>query len=485
MTKYSPKTKPFPHQARGTIRAVRHRNYALYMEPRLGKSKAALDYVGILALKGEARRVLILAPRIALDVWERELRKHFPYYYEAEDFNEVWASTNDEFLPGQEVVRFFLAGREETFRATRVERKTRRGTPKTELIRSKQDELERWNPDVVIFDESHQYKRPGGRGAQDGWRLVRHLRVKRGDGQPFVLLLSGTPNPKGWRDLFAQFRIMDEKIFGTSVGRFDERYVVYGKGRRRFTILYYKHEDRILKKVRRHSYSVSAEEANLQGVRQWNPIEVEIPQSVMEKYLELADELVTEFDGELVTAKNAGVLRIRLLQLCGGFLSGGKQVHGAKVQAARDWLGLLYAQGEPFVVGARFLPEVHKLAESVPHGCRVEVVEGATRKHRDMAIKDFVRGRRDGLIFQIQSGTAAIDLSRAAELVYYSLPDGWVDFKQFGDRVMGPHQTRPVRYTPILTKGTLERSVIRALQQKEDWHAQLMRSPERFLRGLI
>jgi hypothetical protein len=33
--RYKPKTKPFPHQGRATLRAAKARNYALFMEPRL------------------------------------------------------------------------------------------------------------------------------------------------------------------------------------------------------------------------------------------------------------------------------------------------------------------------------------------------------------------------------------------------------------------------------------------------------------------
>jgi hypothetical protein len=475
--RYRPKTKPFKHQARATLAAARARNFGIFMEPRLGKSKAALDYVGILALKGECQRVLILAPRIALNVWEHELQKHYPFGAHIETFDEEWwirrhISWTDKSINTQ----FFLAGREETFRAVRVKKK---------LVRKKQDELERWDPDVVILDESHQYKRPGGRGAQDAWRLVRRLRVHRDDGRPYVLLLSGTPNPKGWRDLFSQFRIMDESVFGTAAGAFDRRHVVYGHGKRRFTILMYRNEKTILKKVRRHSISVSAEEAGLQGVRHWNPINVSLPARAMTAYLEMAEHFVTEVEDGIITAKNAGVMRLRLLQITGGFTTEGTMVHRAKLDAVRDWCLLLSEQDEPYIVGCRFTPEVLAVAEALSKFSRLEVVHGATRKSRDLAIKDFDRGRLDALVFQVDAGSAAIDLSRAAEMVLYSFPDGWVSFKQFTDRLGGPNQKRPMRFTPILARGTLDRAVIRGLIRKENWHNELMNSPSRFLRGLI
>ena len=122
LLKYKPKTKPFKHQARATIRAVKARNYAIFFEPRLGKSKAALDYAGILALAGHIQRVLILGPRITLEVWERQLEQHYPFPYYAETFDEYWDSGQDYMgttlkFPNGVVIdmpQFFLAGREET-----------------------------------------------------------------------------------------------------------------------------------------------------------------------------------------------------------------------------------------------------------------------------------------------------------------------------------------------------------------------------------
>lgn len=469
--KYKPKTKPFKHQGRATLAACRARNYAVFAEPRLGKTKIALDYVAILALKHECQRVLILSPRIAVSVWLSELHKHFPLAYMVESY-DWWVPPRGNKPPQ---VNFWIAGREETWRAVR----TNRG----KLLRPKQAIIERWEPDVIILDESHQYQRPGGRGAQDAWRMVRRLRAKSRQGRPFVLLLSGTPNPRGWRSLFSQFRIMDESVFGTSVADFDEEHVIYGHGKRQYTVVGYRGEATLLKKIRRHSISISAEEAGLAGEKFWNTIDVELPTRAREAYEQMVDEFIAEVDGTVITAKNAGVLRLRLLQITGGFTTEGHALHRAKLEAVVDWLRLLGEQGEPWIVGARFIPEVDAIAAALPRDVRVGVVKGATRKTRDESVARFQRGGYDGLVFQVQAGSAAIELARAAEVVFYSFPDGWVDFKQFSDRVLGPNQKRPVRYTAILARNTLDRRVIETLQRKETWHNTLMDSPD--LRGFL
>lgn len=449
----------------------------MFFEPRLGKSKVALDYAAILALKGECRRILILAPSIALDVWASELHKHFPYWYHAETFEEEWYGiTKDRPTFQWGHPHFFLAGREETFRAVRAA---------TNLKRPKQEELERWDPDAIIIDESHQYKRPGGRAAQDAWRLVRRLRKKRGDGRPYVVLLTGTPNPKGWRDLFAQFRIMDESLFGTNAGSFDEDHVVRGTGRRKWTILRYNQLPKLQRIVNHHSITCTARQAGLEGKLFWQVLPVTLPSKVKDLYDELAEEYIVETEHGVVDAANQGVLRLRLLQVTSGFLTGGEQIHDTKMAALRAYADNLRDQRESVVVYCRFTAEVDAAVEVLEGvGYEVDVLDGRTkRRDRGGVISGFQRGRTDGLVVQHQAGSLAIELTAAAEAIFPTLPDDWVAFWQCLNRLRGPNQKRPVRITAISAKSTVDRRVLRGLIKKEDWHGDLMKDPHRFLRG--
>jgi SNF2 family DNA or RNA helicase len=474
--KYLAKTKPFKHQAKATLRAVRHRNYAVFFEPRLGKTKVALDYSGILALKGECRRVLILAPSIALDVWASELHKHFPYWYYAETFEEEWHSATTIFAGDPPEVRFFLAGREETFRAVRAS---------TNLRRPKQRILEKWDPDVVVIDESHQYKRPGGRAAQDAWRLVRRMRKKRRDGRPYVLLLTGTPNPKGWRDLFAQFRIMDESLLGTNAGSFDEEFVVRGTGRRQWQILRYNHLGRLKKIVRQNSITCTARQAGLEGKLFWQILPVKLPQRVMDLYEELAEEYIVETEHGVVDAANQGVLRLRLLQLTSGFLTGGEQIHDGKIAVLRAYAEGLRDQDEDVVVSCRFTAEVDSARDVLERlGFHTQVLDGRTKRGDRRHVLDTFQSSSRGpqaLVMQHQAGSLSIELVRAAEVVYLTLPDDWVAFWQVLNRLRGPNQKRPVRVSAIIARNTVDRRVLYGLRRKEDWHGDLMRDPHRFL----
>jgi len=472
--KYQPKTKPFPHQSRATIAAVRHRNYAVFFEPRLGKTKVALDYCGIMAMRETMPaplRVLVLFPAIARETWEREIRKHYPFACQIEDFNDYWFQEGDQLG----ATEFFLASREETM-------VMRKGD------RPKQEEVEAWRPDVVVIDESHEYKRPGSRGAQDAWRMIRRLRKRRAPtGLPYVVLLSGTPSPKGWRDLFAQFRILDDTIFGTNVADFDEKHVVYSPYQS-WRIVKFRRERELMRKVRDHSMACSAEEAGLANEQFFQTLRVDLPEKVKRMYLELAMEFVTEWEEGIISAKNAGVKRLRLLQLVGGFTTDGQQVHGAKVAILKAYLKVLLEQGESVVVYARFTPEVGAATEAAKNvGFRTFRVDGTVaREDRRRGINSIASrpSKPTAVVFQYQAGSRALELVGAAETIFYGPSDSWVDYWGALKRTQGPNQHRPCRYTHLIAPGTVDVRAIRGLQQKEDWHQRLMENPRRWLLGI-
>jgi len=460
------------------LKAVRQRNLAVFFEPRLGKTKVALDWAAILAMKGEVHKVCVFAPSIALDVWQRQLHLHYPLSYTVEDFDYLYPPVVRNGNHAQ--TAFFLAGREETFRATR---------PHVNLERPKQRAIEEWRPDAIVIDESHQYKRPGSRGAQDAWRLVRRLRKHSGgSGRPYVLLLTGTPDPKGWRDLFAQFRIMDESLLGTNAGSFDEDYVVRGTGRRKWVILRYQNLRTLRRVVDKNSITCTAKQAGLEGKLFWQTIPVHLPRKARDLYDELAENYIVETDSGTIDAANQGVLRLRLVQLTSGFTTGGGQIHEAKVGRFKAYAEQLRDQDECLVVCCRFTAEIDRYRE-VLRALRynVGVLDGRTRRRdRGDVVETFQTGKGiQALVVQHQAGSLAIELTRAAEVVFPTLPDDWVAFWQCLNRLRGPNQPRPVRVTALLASGTVDPRILRGLRRKEDWHYDLMKSPERFLRGNV
>jgi SNF2 family DNA or RNA helicase len=471
------RTRPYPHQVEAMRHALAHGNHAFFFEPRLGKTKAALDTAAVLHHRGEVERVAVIAPLIALDVWVSQIEEHCAVPARVKILGEPIISIRLDNRHLQDGLKIFLVN---------YDKFSRRGIDevyRNEYLR----QLERWDPDLIVLDESHRCKRAGAVRSQALWRMVSRQRKRKGDARPYVFLLSGTPNPKGYIDLFAQFRILEEGVFGTNKASFEERYCEYGVGRRRYTIIRYRRVKEILRKVDEHSTIVTSKQAGLAGKQIFNPISVRLPAKVRRAYDRLAEEFITEIQGQTITAKNFGVRRMRLLQLTGGFTTDGKQLHDAKLKATADYLADLREQEQHVVVYARYLPEVAALTTLCYRlGYHTDTIRGGVpRRIRTEAIAAFQQVRTpSALVFQSEAGSLAIELTAAAEVFFYSLPDGWETFYQCLERVRGPKQKRPVRYTFLIAKGTVDHSVLQTLRRKRDMHADLMKNPRDFLYGL-
>jgi SNF2 family DNA or RNA helicase len=488
MKKLKFKTKPYPHQLKATKRAVKQGSHAFFFEPRLGKTKAALDAMAIQHFRGEVERVVVIAPLIALDVWVSQIWQHlavparvkvigepiqwfYPYHTRHKRTDRLDRRDADRRL------KIFLVN---------YDKFSRRGAD--EAYRNDHlTKVERWSPDLIVLDESHRCKSAGAVRSQALWRMVRRLRNGREGGRPYVYLLSGTPNPKGYIDLFSQFRILDDEVFGTNKADYEDRYCEYGVGRRRYTILNYKRKKEILRKVSKYASIESAEGTGLANKQLFNPIHITLPGKVRVAYEQLAEEFLTEVKGQTMDAPNAGVRRMRLLQLTGGFTTDGTEIHRTKVDAAKDFLRDLYEQGESVVVYSRFIPEVHALtAVCEGLGFHTHTIHGGVkRRARTEAIEVFQARQSVGaLVFQADAGSLAIELTAAAEELFFSLPDSWETFYQCLKRVQGPTQRRPVRYTFLMARGTVDLSVLNALRRKRDMHGEMMKQPRGFLYGL-
>jgi SNF2 family DNA or RNA helicase len=77
--------------------------------------------------------------------------------------------------------------------------------------------------DLVVADESHKLKRPGGKGSLYFKRLRGRARHR--------LALTGTPMPHSPLDVYAQFRFLDASVFGPSFNAFKQKYAVMGASR--------------------------------------------------------------------------------------------------------------------------------------------------------------------------------------------------------------------------------------------------------------
>jgi SNF2 family DNA or RNA helicase len=445
------------------------------MDPGTGKTKAMLDAIGMLAMAGKVKRVFVVCPIAALAVWEDQVEEHYPLSAATKNRLENHILYNG----GPPVATVFWLMNYEMFRY-RSREKGKWVYPYVRMV-------ELWEPDVVVLDESHRAKRAGSVTAQSLWRSVQRMRKRK---LVRTYLLTGTPNPKGYIDLFSQFRVLDPSLFGTAKADFEERYCQYGQTPyTKFKIIRYLDLPDLKRKIYQNSFVASEDVLDLPP-RLFQNVRVTLPQSAREHYddmvMDYITTLETEKGGEDIEAPNAAVVRLRLQQITGGFSTEGTPIHDAKLSALRDLLFDLHEQSEPAVVYARFLPEVRAIYEVASDlGYHSTAISGQVgERDRARAVRQFQRGSKLAcLVFQVQTGSLAITLTEANEVVFYSLPDGWDTYYQCFKRVHRAGQSRAVRIRHLVCPGTVDVSQLQSLRDKSDWQAELMQNPRGYLWG--
>ena len=79
MKKYRFKTEPFDHQRQALTDSWAAEYYALFMEMGTGKSKVAIDTIGILHMMEKINAAFIVAPKGVYDNWVKgEIPTHLP-----------------------------------------------------------------------------------------------------------------------------------------------------------------------------------------------------------------------------------------------------------------------------------------------------------------------------------------------------------------------------------------------------------------------
>ncbi len=407
----------------------------LNMDMGTGKSAVAIRYL-------EARscaRVIILCPKSVAQVWPGQFEQHqtHPHAVHVLDSGTIAERTKQlQQITGPAVVVVnydilpFAIG---------------------PAIKAAQ-----W--DAVVMDESHKIKAAAGK--------ISRFCSQLSDRIPNRLALTGTVMPHSPLDVYAQFRAIDKRIFGTSNTLFKARYAVFG-GYERKQVIAYQNMDDLHQRMALVTYRCKA--SDVLTLPPFVDVEryCELPPEARRVYQDMAKHMIAEIDAGEITASNALVKLLRLAQIASGFVED-HELHGAKAALLAEVLDDIApdfdGQREPVIAFARFhhdLNTIRAVAEAA--GYTVGELSG---RRSDLAA--FQAGACDLLAVQLQSGGVGIDLTRARYCIYYSHDWSLGNYDQSRARVHRPGQERPVTYVHLTTRGTVDEQVLKALQAKRD-----------------
>lgn len=491
--KYRWKTTPYVHQVAAVKKLISNGfGGALLMAPRTGKTKTLIDYGSILHQAGKVNRILIFCPVSVIGVWEAEIKNHCPFPSRV----TVWdrQGRKEASLPrlGDNVLDWVILNYDALSTPGKVIRqdeygakiRSRRRGGRYEIKRA----LERWQPQLIVLDESHRIKSPRAKKSS----MLHTL----GPIADYRVIMTGTVVTKKKRifDIYSQWKFLNPHRFADmTFGDFKSHFGVWVQQDGWSRWIKNRNEDDLHALIHQDAYAISREEC-FDLPKRTDQI---IPITLMESgpaYDQMAEEMVARIHtGEITEASIKLVQTLRLRQITSGIVKTeptadhpeGRLVRlgHEKLEAMREILSDLFEADEKVVVGAHFVGDIqaiHQMCQELKVKSFV-LRGGVPRKQRDEDIESF--RKMDGpacFIAQPQAASLGIDLRTASILIWFSLTPSYVDFTQFEDRIA--LSDKPTTFMYLIAQGTVDELLYQTLEQDGDIAKAIMKSPERILR---
>lgn len=468
--KYKFKRKPRPYQLRALQKALQLGSLAVWFDPGLGKTKVAIDFTAIKIAKGEATKAVVVCPLSAIGVWEDEFPQDCP----------------DEYLPTVIPVVGDMDDRIKILTGAQAGDRTRPQVLVINYDSLRNDTimslLKTFAPQILIVDEMHYTKNHTAQRS----RRVRELRKLVNH----CLGLTGTPIPKNPLDLFGQFLIINEDIFGGDRG-------AYKRFRNRYAVMNYRFPskvdkwlniDELARKI--HAWAYRAKDTECENLPEL--IVQDIPVYFSDKskkiYNQMAEEMIAEIsETERITASMAAIKVMKLQQITGGFImrkdeyldetTGQVKVNNITFPVGTEKLDVCmdlinrYVEHHKIIIGCRFVWEINQISERLTKaGIKHAIIRGGvsaderTRIKREYQEDSSLRV----IIFQISAATA-MTLTAGNIGILYSSTQKWDDYWQWLKRLHRDGQTKPVYILRLIVKGSIDKQIVQSIHEKKDF----------------
>lgn len=430
------KYNPHNYQSFAAEFILEHPVCCLMLDMGLGKTVVTLSALWELALDYfDIGKVLVIAPkRVATDTWPRELSK--------------W-----EHLTG--LTASLVVG-------NRQQREEALDRPAFLYIINRENicwlvENHRWDFDTVVIDELSSFKS----NRTERFKAMKKVRplVHR------VIGLTGTPAPNSLLDLWPEMYLLD---MGQRLGRFitgyRERFFTPDKRNREIVYSYKPREgaeNAIYSLISDICISMKAVDYLDMPERIDNRIEVVMSVKEKKLYDDFCRDMVVQIGDEELDAVNAGVLSGKLLQMANGAVYSDDHkvlpIHSRKLDALEDLVEA--ANGKPLLVAYWYKHDLARIRERFPEARCIDTSKD---------ISDWNTGKVPLALIHPASAGHGLNLQEGGcTIVWYGLTWSLELYQQLNARLWRQGQKHTVVIHHIITRGTHDEDVMKALENKD------------------
>lgn len=451
-------TKPYRHQKVALLYALKKGSAGFLMKPGCGKTKPSIDYIGCRHIMGQADRILVVAPKTVLGVWEDEIQTHLPPSIER-TVVRLEGSTRVKKLDKYKNTKgliIYLISYDSAWRTSKP------------LLKMK--------PDMVICDESHYLANPNSKRSKFAHKIRKQAKWR--------LILTGTFLPNGVLGAYSQIVFVNPDAFnGIKYGQYKDRFGIWYRPKGEYYKIFKrpKRTKELNKIVAKNCVIVNKEEALDLPEQRDVIVPVDMSPKGWKHYRQMKKDKLIRFKQGKARANIILTELLHFQQITGGFIrvDTGKFdhndkpiredvfLHADKLKAVSELIDIHREHGEKVIIFCQYIWEYDRIAELLAKKkVSFAGIKGAV-KNRDEIRRDFQKGKYEVLIAQIATGGIGITLTAANIVIFYSRNQRLDHYEQARDRVHRPGQERDVTYYHLVVKGTIDEAIMKSHLEKQ------------------
>ena len=446
------KYEPHNYQQFATDFILEHPISCLMLDMGLGKTVITLTALWQLALDSfDVSRILVIAPkRVAEDTWPKELSKW--EHLSGLDATLVMGTQAEREAALHQQTFLYIINRENV----------------SWLVANHP-----WDFDMVVIDELSSFKSNQAQRFK-AMKRVRPL-VSR------IVGLTGTPAPNSLLDLWPEMYLMDMgRRLGRFIGGFRDRFFTPDK-RNREIIYSYKPregaEEAIYGLISDICISMKAVDYLDMPELIMNRVEVSMDSREQKIYDDFQRDMVVSLQGEELDAVNAAALSGKLTQMANGAVYGENRkvlhIHDRKLDALEDLMEA--ANGKPLLVAYWYEHDLQRIKARFKNARCIDTIQD---------IDDWNAGKIPLALIHPASAGHGLNLQEGGcTIVWFGLTWSLELYQQLNARLWRQGQKHTVVIHHIVTKGTHDEDVLRALDNKDTQQSALIDAVRARLEG--
>lgn len=408
--------------------------FALFMEQGTGKTVPSLCRIRDLLRSGSISEALVVAPKSALGAWERDI--------------ELFGAVDQAILKASVTLINYD--------------KVWRGGDKSPYNKKY---------GCIVLDEAHLIKNRSSQRSKFLLKLACQA--------DYRYILTGTPIGNGQlENIWSLYCFLDpylergrvcSRIFGGSYQKFQDRYCILNMYHKPSSYIHVKELQEI---INAHSYRVK--KVDCLDLPEKLPDEViKVDQTEPRLYKKLATEsAILEYE---ILAENPLSRLVKLRQLCSGHIKTEDQL----IEVGTNKLLILqeiiegYPEDKKLVIFAEFKYSIGTISELLRKMKIRFITLDGDQKDKTIWRKFQTDKSIRVIVCQYQTAAAGIDLFASDTIIYYEPTLRSNILEQSRDRIHRTGQKEKCSYIHLLTKGTVEVDIYRALAGYSDFNERL------------